>query len=422
MKRLLIVLLFASTAHAQTTYIKAARMFDGRSERVVPNAVIVVEGSKIKAIGAGIAIPAGANVIDLGDRTALPGLIDAHTHIVLHQGNYEEQVLRESPEFRAITATVMARTTLEAGFTTIRDLGNEGAGVADLAVRDAIAQGWVPGPRILASIEPLVTTGAYRIGRLSPNTTPPSIATEANGPFPLRAAVRDLVTRGADLIKVYLDSGRKRTSSDLRAAPTYSQPEVNAIVEEAHAAGLKVAGHALTDAAAKMGVIAGVDSIEHGIDVSEETFRAMAEKGIYWVPTLVVYEMWAEDPELIGEGATPTKARLEKTVAQHSESFKRALKTPVKIALGTDTFAKPGTNAQELASMVRLGMTPLDALRSATSGAATLLGVDGITGTLEPGKSADIIAVAGNPLNDVMTLQHVSFVMKDGKVYLGLRP
>lgn len=418
MKRLLALLLFAAAARAETTYIRAARLFDGRADALATNVVVVVEGTKIVRAGSDVTIPAGAHVIDLGDRTLMPGLIDAHTHIALHEGNYNAQVLTETPEFRAIVSTVNARRTLEAGITTIRDLGNEAAGLTDVALRDAIAQGYVPGPRIVAAIHPLVTTGAYRVSGYAPTTNTPPISAEANGPDAMRAAVRQLITDGADVIKVYLDSSRHPHHSALRQAPTYSQAEIDAIVAEAHAEGAKVAAHCSTDAAARMGVAAGVDSIEHGMNLTDETYRAMAAKNIVLVPTLLVYEMWAADPDLIGEGPSPSKARLEQTVKTHTESFQRALRSGVKIAFGTDTFAKLGTNAQEIASMVRAGMRPIDALRAATSVSAALLGVDDITGTIEPGKAADLIAVPGDPSRDATALQHVAFVMKDGKVYV----
>ena len=416
MKRLPLLFLFlAVSAHAEIVFIKAARMFDGRSETLVRDAVVAVDGTKIVSVGG--TIPTGAHVIDLGDATLMPGLIDAHTHIALHPGNYNNQVLGETTEYRAILSTVNARQTLEAGITTIRDLGNEGSGFTDVALRDAIARGFVPGPRIIAAIHPLVTTGAYRLGGYAPTTNTPAISAEANGPDAMRAAVRQLINDGADVIKVYLDSGRHPQHAS-GAKPTYSQEEINALVAEAHAAGAKVAAHCSTDAAAKMGVIAGVDSLEHGLSITEETFRAMAAKGVVYVPTLLVFEMWAADPDLFGEGPSPSKEYLDKTVREHTASFQRALKTPVKIAFGTDTFAKTGTNAQELDSMVRAGMRPIDALRAATSVSAALLGVDDITGTIEPGKAADIIAVAGDPSHDVKTLQHPTFVMKDGKVFI----
>ncbi len=421
MKYLLILVALASgsvTADGQVTAVRAARMFDGRSAKLVPDALVLIEGSRILRAGTGLEIPPGAEVLDLGDRTLMPGMIDAHTHIALHAGHYDEQVLHESPEYRAIVATVDARRTLEAGVTTIRDVGNEGAGVADVALRDAIAAGWVPGPRILAAIRPIVTRGAYRIGGLSPAARAPAIAEEASGPDGMRDAVRRLVTEGADVIKVYLDSGRKGSHSGLRAAPTFTQEELDAVVDEAHREGLKVAAHCSTDAAARMGVAAGVDSIEHGMDLSEATFRAMAAKGIVYVPTLLVFEMWAREPDLIGEGPPRSREQLEETVRVHTESFKRALASGVKIAFGTDTFERTGTNPQELTSMVRAGMRPVDALRAATSVSAALLGLDDLVGTVEAGKSADLVAVPGNPLEDITAVERADFVMKEGTVYV----
>ncbi|HEX8098224.1 MAG TPA: amidohydrolase family protein [Pyrinomonadaceae bacterium] len=415
-----ILSLSGSTCAQETvTYIKAGKLFDGRSDTIQENVSVIVRGKQIAQVGKNLPVPAGATVIDLGDRTLMPGLIDAHTHVVLHAGDYDAQILRETPEYRAIYATVNARKTLEAGVTTIRDLGNEGAGYADVALRDAIAKGLVPGPRIIAAIRPVTSTGGYRLVGYSPYNTLPPIASAADGPSEVRKEVRRLIESGADVIKIYMESYEKRQLRNdlLTGALNYSQEELNALVEEAHRAGVRVAAHTYSDEAARMAIAAGVDSIEHGLYLSDETFRLMARKGIYYVPTLLVYELW-RDGKIFGGISAENKVKLTNTVREHTATFKRALATPVKIAFGTDTFELPGTNAEELELMVRYGMPAARALRSATSVAADLLGVSGTTGMVEPGKSADLIAFKGNPLEDARVVQHVSFVMKEGAVYV----
>jgi imidazolonepropionase-like amidohydrolase len=415
----LALFLLATTLHADPVYIKAAHLFDGRGDALRDRVVIVVDGGKITQVGSDVVIPANARVIDLGDRTVLPGLIDCHTHIVLHPGNdYDAQSLRETPEFRAIVATSNAKKTLEAGVTTIRDLGNESAGFADIALRDAVEKGWVPGPRVIAAIRPVTATGAYRLTGYSPYVKVPETSSAADGPAEIRKQVRQLLADGADVLKIYLETYEKRQLRPdlLTGAMNYSQEELNTLVEEAHRGAVKVAAHTYSDAAARMAIAAGVDSIEHGLYLSDETFRLMAEKGIYYVPTLLVYEQW-RDNKIFSPVPAEDRAKLANTVREHNATFHRALASPVKIAFGTDTFEYPGTNPEELAVMVREGMRPAAALRAATSVAATLLDIDKITGTIEPGKAADLIAVGGDPLRDITLLQHVSFVMKGGVVY-----
>lgn len=406
--------LAAMTLQGQTTFVRAARLFDGTSETLRANVTVVIEGSRIVRIVD--SAPANAEVIDLGDVTLMPGLIDAHTHIALHPGDYDAQILRETPEFRAIYATVNARKTLLSGVTTIRDLGNEGAGFADVALRDAVAQGLVDGPRIVAAIRPITSTGAYRLTGYSPYNAMPAISAPADGPAEVRKQVRQLIADGADVIKTYMESYEKRgTHADvLTGAMNWSQDEINALVDEAHRAGVKVAAHTYSDAAAKMAIAAGVDSIEHGLYLKEDTFREMAAKGIAYVPTLLVYELW-RDGRIFGTPSPETKARLTRTVEQHTATFRRALQTPVKIVFGTDTFELPGTNAQELERMVAYGMRPVDALRAATSSAAALLGSDEI-GSIADGKAADLIAVSGDPLAGIGSVERVVFVMKGGKI------
>ena len=407
--------------HAQENlvYLKAGKLFDGHSDGLRDDQVIVVRGNRIVSVGKDVAVPPEATVIDLSGMTVLPGLIDAHTHIVLHPGKYDDQIMRETPEYRAIYGTVSARSTLEAGITTIRDVGNEGAGFADVALRDAINKGLIPGPRMQVSIQPVSGTGSYALVGFSPYVRVPNISYEADGPSEIRKQVRRLIKEGADVIKVYMESyEKKRIRADrLTGALNYSREELKVLVEEAHRAGLPVAAHTYSDEAARLAVEANVNSIEHGLYLSEETFRLMAEKNVYYVPTLLVYEFW-RDAKIFGQISPEDRTMLTNTVEEHTKTFKRALKTSVKIVFGSDTFELPGTNAQEIERMVGYGMKPVDALKSATSIAAELLGLLDSVGTIEVHKLADIIAVNGNPLENITDLRKIVFVMKEGKICL----
>ncbi len=409
----------AAPAQDQPVFIKAGWFFDGLHPSAEPNVDILIEGKTIAAVGRNLTPPESAKVIDLSGMTVTPGLIDAHTHIVLHGGDYDGQVLRETPEYRAICATVSARKTLEGGVTTIRDLGNEGAGFADIALRDAIARGIVMGPRILAAIQPVTSTGSYDLVGYSPYITTPHLSYAADGPSEIRTQVRRLVKQGADVIKIYMESYEKKQSSDdsLTGALNYSPEEVKVIVEEANRAGLKVAAHTYSDAAARIAIEAGVNSIEHGLYLTEETFRLMAKRGVFYVPTLLVYEFW-RDGKIFAPVSTETRRKLAYTVERHTETFRRALRSGVKIVFGTDTFELPGTNAREIELMVRYGMTPADALIAATSRAAELLGIAATTGTIERHKSADIVAFRGDLLAELHAIEHPVFVMKEGAIIL----
>jgi imidazolonepropionase-like amidohydrolase len=400
-------------------YIKAGFLFNGRDDVIQENVLITIKDDKIISVVGKTSKESESQTIDLSDYTVLPGLIDTHTHIVLHPGDYDKQILRETPEYRAIYGTVNARKTMESGVTTIRDMGNEGSGFADIALRDAINNGLVPGPRILASIQPVTSTGSYNLVGYSLYFQTPPISYPADGPAEIRKAVRQLIKEGADVIKIYMESfEKKQLRKDLlTGAMNYSEEELQVLVEEAHMAGLKVAAHTYSDEAAQLAVRVNVNSIEHGLYLSEATFREMAKKDIYYVPTLLVYELW-RDSKIFGQISPENKIKLTNTVEEHTKAFQRALKTNVKIAFGTDTFELPGTNAEELVLMVRYGMQPLAALKSSTSVAADLLGIGELTGTIEAGKLADIIAIKGNPLENMENILNVIFVMKEGVVYL----
>jgi imidazolonepropionase-like amidohydrolase len=404
------------------TYVKCGRLFDGTSGTLREGVGVVVRDGIIADVGPELAVPAGATVLDLGRFTVAPGLIDAHTHVALHPGDYDGQILRETPEMRAIHATISARATLESGITTIRDLGNEGAGFADVAVRDAVAKGLVPGPRILAAIQPVTATGSYGLVGYSPYLKLPPIAYEADGPAGVRVQVRRLVREGADVIKVYMESyEKKQAESDvLSGARTYTDEELRALVDEAHASGVKVAAHTYTDDSARRAVEAGVDSIEHGLYVGESTFRRMAERKVAYVPTLLVYELW-RDGRIFAGSSPVTLDKVRRTVDLHAEAFRAALRTPVSVVMGSDTFELPGTNAQEIVAMVRTGMSPVEALRSATSRAAELLGLGGRVGVVRQGAVADLVAFAGDPLTEIETVTRPVLVMKGGKIAVDRR-
>lgn len=394
--------------------LKCGKLIDGKSNQVISDAVILVEGKFIKQVGRGITIPRDAEVIDLSNSTVLPGLIDSHTHLLLHGGSYEDQLLKESIAYRAILGTVAAKKTLEAGFTTVRDVETEGAMYNDVALRDAINQGHVPGPRIQASTRALSITGGYAPYGYSPDVDIPYGVQVADGVDGVRKAVREQIRHGADVIKIYADSRyRHRSADSLVGSPTFTDDEMKAIVEEAEKVGVHVCAHAYTSEATQRAVRAGVRSIEHGLYLNDQTFNLMKQKGVYWVPTLIAYYMWAKDTT----NSPSIKKMVDYTVQRHMETFQRALKSGVRIAFGTDMYNPHGDGTKEFGLMVEYGMSPMDVIQSATSVAAQLLGWQEHVGTIQPGKFADIVAVQGDPLQDITLLEHVSFVMKDGKIY-----
>jgi imidazolonepropionase-like amidohydrolase len=420
MKKLLFALsLITSSALAQTPIVlKAARMFDGTSDAVVRNAVVMVDGKRIAAISPA-SIPPNARVIDLGDVTLLPGFIDSHVHLTAESGenwylDYFQELMRQPAE-QALLASTFARKTIEAGFTTVRNVG--ATDYVDIGLRNAINNGWVVGPRMLVSAYAIGATGGHGDG----DPIPPARGFQQSGPMQgvcngvgeCRAAVRYQIKYGADVIK-FMPSGGVLSLSDPVDAPELSQDEMNAIVEEAHHWGRKVAAHCHGDSAAHMAIQAGVDSIEHGSFIKPETLAMMREKGTYLVPTLLAGE-WTGGKADKFPPVIAAKARA--ALAARSDMFRNAVRTGVKIAFGTDSAVSPhGMNGKEFALMTGLGMSPAAALRSATSSAAALLGVDDRLGTIAIGKLADIIAVPGNPLDDIHQTESVVFVMKEGQI------
>jgi imidazolonepropionase-like amidohydrolase len=395
--------------------IRAGQLIDGKSDTPRANALILIEGDRIVSVSTGGAPPSGVELIDLSKASVLPGFADVHTHVLL-QGDitsedYDAQLLKQSIPYRAILAARNARIALEHGFTTIRDLETEGAMYADVDVKTAIARGEVPGPRMQVATRALTPTGLYPLLGYSWELKVPTGVEYADGVDGVRKAVREQVMYGADWIKYYSDR-RYQFGPDgvLHSMVNFTDEEAKAIVEEAHRLGKKAAAHAIGSDGIAAALRAGVDTIEHGDGLTEALMDEMVRQGVYWVPTITVGAYVAP-----GRGGNWTKmAELER------ENFRIALKHRVKIALGTDAGGfdwRALNQAKEFGYYVQYGMSPIEAIRTATSVAAELLGWGDKVGSIEPGKWADLVAVSGDPLKDITELERVKFVMKAGTVY-----
>ncbi len=399
--------------------LRADRVFDGKADAFIAEGMVVVEGKLIKAVGVNLPIPDGALVLDLADVTLCPGFIDAHTHLT-HERNPDfnkgfVDAMRTELAEQAIHSTVYARRTLEAGFTTVRDVGS--GDFLDVGLRNAINKGYVAGPRMQVCVHALGATGGHadETGlRHDLLANPPGVKEGiADGPDRLREAVRHQVKAGADVIK-FCASGGVLSLADEVDTPQLTLDEMTALCDEAHRLRKKVACHCHGDQAARDAILAGVDSIEHGSFLSVETLQLMKERGTYLIPTLM-----APDAIMVHIDKMPpeiaSKARAAN--ASLSQTFREAVRLGVKIGLGTDSGVSPhGKNAHEFRLMVERGMAPIAALKAATSADATLLGLSKTVGTIEPEKLADLVAVPGDPTKDITATERVVFVMKDGRI------
>jgi imidazolonepropionase-like amidohydrolase len=398
----------------QAVVLRAARLLEIESGKTITPGEVLVEGERIAEVGSAVKHPAGAELIDLGDSTLLPGLIDAHVHLFLHPGAEDLQTIEESVPQRTISAVLAARDDLMAGFTAERDMGTEGAGSADTAVRNAINQGSIPGPRLRISGNAVDILGGHEDAiRYNPAQHIFSNATYANNAEELVTVIRQQFKEGADFIKIYETGPDSIREGHLTTPYQYTEAELRTAVQEAARVGKRVAVHATGEPGTLYAARAGVASIDHANQLSDETMRLMREKQIFAVPTFTIAEYFAQ------HAASPAQAeREQKMIDLHVGEFRKQLAAGVPMAVGSDVGPFPhGTQAREFVLMVKNGMTPLAALQAGLLNGAKLLGWQDRIGALKPGYWADIIAVPGNPLDDISVLEKVSFVMKGGVVY-----
>ncbi len=404
----------AQSQPAHPIVLHAARLLDVKNGRELKPGEVLVQGERIVEVGSAVKHPAGAELIDLGDRTLLPGLIDAHIHLFLHRGAEDLQTVQESVPQRTILATLAARDDLMAGFTAERDMGTEGAGSADTAVRNAINEGLIPGPRLRISGNAINILGGHEdaIGYNPAQHVLPN-ADYANNADELVAVMRQQFKEGADFTKIY-ETGSDRIKEGRLTTPyQYTEAQLEAAVKEAARLGKRVAVHATGEPGTLYAARAGVASIDHADQLSDETVRLMKEKQIFAVPTFTIFEYFAE------HAATPQQAAREHEMLDvKAAEFKKQVAAGVPMAVGSDVGPFPhGTQAREFMLMVKYGLSPLAVLQADLLNGAKLLGWDGQIGALEPGYFADVIAVEGDPLQDISALEKVGFVMKGGAVY-----
>ncbi len=411
----------ASSSPSTVTVIRAGTLIDPAANQPKHNQVIVIRGDKIESVGdaASATIPAGAKIIDLSHETVLPGMIDSHTHMFLQgedpaKGGYDVNLLKYPAAYRAARATVSARRALEQGFTTIRDVETEGAGYGDIGIKRAVEEGIIPGPRIFAATRAISTTGGYSLDGYAPEIEVPKGAQIVDGPVEARKAAREQLDHGADWIKVYMTHRSwVDKNGTLISQPTLTVEELKAVVDEAHGWKRKVACHAYGGEGLHRALDGGCDSIEHGLLLDDAAIAQMKRQGTWYCPTLAVYYLdWSPEN-------TPEGRRDRARAADHEQSYKKALQANLKIVFGTDMGGIPWDQpiAQEFPYMVKFGMSPMEAIRSATIRPAEMLDSQGEIGVIAPGAYADVIAVQGDPLQDITELGRVRFVMKGGSVF-----
>lgn len=416
----LLLVLQLGLSQGTITAIKCGKLIDGKSDTPLENVTILIDGNKIKDVGKHLTIPANAKVIDLSNATVLPGLIDAHTHVLL-QGDitsedYDVQLLKQSIAYRALRGSLSCRTALLNGFTTLRDMGTEGSMYADVDLKKAINRGIIEGPRLFVSGRAINSTGHYPLANrdYAWEWKVPKGLIEITGTTEARRAVREELSYGADWVKIYADRSYYRTpDGSFHSLANFTTEEINALGDETAMHHKKMAAHAVTPDGIMPAIKAGAASIEHGFGMNDECIKLMVEKGIYWCPTIYVNE-WVADGRAAA-GSTINKVFTETLPV----TFRKALKAGVKIALGTDAggFDWTQNEAKEFSYMVKWGMTPMQAIKAATTVPAELLEMTGKIGEVSPGAFADIVATNGDPLKDITALEHIAFVMKDGRVF-----
>ena len=407
-------LILAAQTSPKTTVIRAGHLLDVNSGRMLDNQQIVIQGDKIVSVGASGSTPAGAEIIDLPNATVLPGLIDAHVHLTMDERSIGYGALAISVPREALIGAKNAKITLDAGFTTVRNVA--AGGFTDVALRDAINAGDVPGPRMLVSGPPLSITGGHCDENLLPYEFHVQADGVADGIAAVQHKVRENIKYGADLIKVCATGGVMSKGDDPNASQ-YTLEEMKAIVADAHRLGRKVAAHAHGAQGVTWASEAGVDSVEHGHLMDDNSIATLKKNGTYLVPTVYLTEWWTENMDRM-HAPDYLKTKMRQVIQSSENNIRKAIAAGVKIGMGTDAAVYPhGLNAHELAVYVKLGMTPMEAIRTATVNDADLLGWSDKVGSLEPNKWADVIAVDGDPTRDVTVLQHVKFVMKGGEVF-----
>jgi imidazolonepropionase-like amidohydrolase len=416
-KRLLFLVVFTITAafaQQQPVVLHAARLLDVETGKLVTPGEVLVQGERIVEAGASVTHPPGAKTMDLGDRTLMPGLIDVHVHLFLHPGAEDLQTVEESVPQRTIIATLAARDDLMAGFTAERDMGTEGAGAADTAVRNAIDQGLIPGPRLRISGNAVDILGGHEdANRFNPEQHVLSNATYANNAAELVSVIREQFKLGADFIKIYETGSDSFHDGKFSTPYQYTEAELRAAVEEAARVGKRVAVHATGEPGTLYAARAGVVSIDHADQLSDETMRLMREKQIPAVPTFTISEYFADHA-----GSPEAIADRRRALEYHAQEFRKQMDAGVPFAMGSDVGPfQHGTQAREFVLMVKYGMKPLAAIQAGTVNAAKVLGWQGQIGALKAGYFADVIAVPGNPVEDISVLGRVAFVMKGGVIY-----